>query len=69
MECDVCHATLRDTGPRFTGPAGVYCARCYEIATCDHHSGQRFQHYDEDGCGYYVWRCDQCGGTTIDDFS
>ncbi len=38
-----------------------------KMATCKHESGQRFQMHDSDGCGYYLWVCDQCGFEQVDD--
>lgn len=36
---------------------------------CPHESGERYQAYDADGCGYYVWKCDGCGAEFVDDLS
>lgn len=69
MHCDICNTELPNPneGPSYTGPAGCYCERCYREATCDHPEGTREFHYDDDGCGYYIWHCDHCGHTEIDD--
>lgn len=34
--------------------------------SCTHESGTRYQAYDGDGWGYYVWVCDGCGFKAID---
>lgn len=35
--------------------------------SCEHEYGTRIQEFDADGCGYYVWMCDNCEYTEIDD--
>ena len=34
---------------------------------CEHDTGTRIQMFDADGWGYYLWVCDACGYTEIDD--
>ena len=36
-------------------------------STCQHEEGTRFQAYDSDGCGFYIWKCDACGWECVDD--
>ena len=36
-------------------------------AECPHDEGTRLQRYDADGCGYYIWRCLECGAEFFDD--
>ena len=43
------------------------CEACADrMIACNHPSGNRLQHFDEDGCGYYIWTCDVCGYAEID---
>lgn len=66
--CDVCHASP------VVGFVGKYhglnevCEPCgTRMETCKHKEGDRNQKYDADGCGYYVWCCDECGWCVMDD--
>jgi predicted nucleic-acid-binding Zn-ribbon protein len=37
------------------------------MGNCPHESGTRRKEFDADGCGYYLWTCDDCGYTEHDD--
>jgi rubrerythrin len=37
------------------------------MGNCPHKTGTRKKEFDADGCGYYVWTCDECGYTEHDD--
>jgi predicted nucleic-acid-binding Zn-ribbon protein len=37
------------------------------MGNCPHETGTRRKEFDMDGCGYYVWTCNECGYSEIDD--
>lgn len=66
-ECKDCGKPLHlgDTCARVL--FGVICEACAdELNKCPHESGHVTQHYDEDGCRFHVWSCDNCALQTFD---
>lgn len=68
--CDVCHASP------VIGSVGKYeglnevCEPCgMKMEACKHPEGERYQDFDADGCGYYVWRCTECRWCVMDNMS
>lgn len=55
----------------FVGYYGHINRRCDECANkmiaCPHEEGTRSQSFDADGCGFYLWTCDDCGYVEVDD--
>jgi hypothetical protein len=44
------------------------CEECADaMIACEHEEGTRSLEYDDDGCGYFLWTCNECGYTEHDD--
>lgn len=55
------HARAEDDGRG--NPVPVECGPIH----CQHDEGERIQMWSEDGEGYNIWRCVDCGWETVDD--
>lgn len=48
-------------------PGSALCYAADQLLACEHEEGSRALVFAEDGSGYYVWECHECGWTTVDD--
>ena len=48
------------------GPHNCPMVSYQEQMKCEHEIGTPYQKYDADGCGYYIWVCDNCGYEEFD---
>lgn len=66
MRCSLCAAALGEYVYSIGMVRGLCEACASKIEHCPHEHGDQRQRFDNDGVGYRVWQCVDCGGAFFD---